>query len=77
MEVPIIKDGDFSLYESHAIMKYICASRNLEDYWYPKNIKQRAIVDQYLDWHHTKIRRGCADWVFKTLFGPKIGKIYT
>jgi len=35
------KDGyNFNLFESHAIMKYICRSRNLPDTWYPVSDKK-------------------------------------
>lgn len=29
------EDEPFNLYESHAIMKYICAHKSLDDHWYP------------------------------------------
>ena len=41
-QVPAMKDvsnGGFVLYESHAIMRYLHASRKCEDHWYPKNPK--------------------------------------
>ena len=37
-KVPAIKDesaNDLKMFESHAIMKYICQSRKLADHWYP------------------------------------------
>lgn len=37
MKVPAIKEGDFTLYESHAILRYLCNSRGLNDHWYPTN----------------------------------------
>ena len=32
-----VQDGQekMSMFESHAMMKYICASRKLDDHWYP------------------------------------------
>ena len=75
--IPAIKDGDFLLAESHAIMRYICGSRNLPSNWYPSDPKKRALVDQYLDWHHTNLRQGVAGQVFKTVFGPMMGMKYT
>lgn len=52
-KVPALKEGDFTLGESHAIMKYLHSTRELPDHWYPKDAKQRAKIDEYLDWHHT------------------------
>ena len=64
VKLPTLQDGTFNLYESGAIMRYICSSRKLPDHWYPQDLKKRAIVDQYLDWHHTNIRRGCTGWFY-------------
>ena len=55
--LPSIIDGDLKLFESHTIMRYICRSRNLADHWYPKNPKEAAPVDMYLDWHPTATRK--------------------
>ena len=49
--VPALKDGDFLLFESSTLMKYICNSRNVSDHWYPKDPKLRALVDLYVDFH--------------------------
>ncbi|KAI6652523.1 Glutathione S-transferase theta-2B-like [Oopsacas minuta] len=63
-KVPALQEGKFCLYESGAILRYICSSRQLPDHWYPKDLERRALVDQYLDWHHSTIRIGCAHWFF-------------
>jgi glutathione S-transferase len=32
------EDGQVvNMFESHAILKYLCATRNVEDHWYPKD----------------------------------------
>jgi len=31
---------DFHVYESHAIMKYICDIKKLPDHWYPTSVSQ-------------------------------------
>ena len=63
-KVPTLKEGTFSLYESGAILRYLCSSRKLPDHWYPQELKTRAKVDQYLDWHHSTIRFGSSGWFF-------------
>ena len=35
MKMPALKEEDFTMFESHAMMKYICKSRNLSEHWYP------------------------------------------
>ncbi|EWS75951.1 glutathione S-transferase, amine-terminal domain protein (macronuclear) [Tetrahymena thermophila SB210] len=74
MRVPTIKDGKFVLYESHAILKYLIASRAqyIPEHWYPKDIKERALVDQYLDWHHTNIRNA-GMYIFNYFVLPSLG----
>lgn len=57
--VPAIDDNGFVLPESHAILRYLSDTMDVVDHWYPKDPKQRAMVDRYLDWHHTGTRR-CA-----------------
>lgn len=46
-KMPAIVDGDFNLAESLAIMRYL-ADKNNSDL-YPKALKERAVVDQWLD----------------------------
>ena len=64
LKVPALQEGSFFLYESGAILRYLCSSRNLPDHWYPRDLKKRARVDQYLDWHHLNVRIGASTWFF-------------
>ena len=47
--VPCLVDGDFVLWESNSIMRYIAATQGGEGF-YPTEPKARARVDQWLDW---------------------------
>lgn len=51
-KIPAIDDDGFSMFESGAIIRYLC-DKNNSDY-YPKDLKKRAIVDQWMDFctHH-------------------------
>jgi glutathione S-transferase len=69
-KVPAIVDDGFSLSESHTIMRYLCASRKLPDHYYPNDIKQRARVDSWLDWHHTNLRQGALRLIKANIYGP-------
>lgn len=54
--MPVIHDGDFQLNESVAILRYMVAKHPVDDFWYPKDPKERARVDEYLSWTHNSIR---------------------
>jgi glutathione S-transferase len=50
-QVPCLDDGDFRLTESSAILKYLADKTNSP--LYPKDLKQRARVNQMMDWFNT------------------------
>lgn len=53
--VPVLEAGDFVLTESSAILKYLA---DLHDSaLYPKDLKQRARVNEYMDWFNTDFYR--------------------
>ena len=52
--VPVIKDGDFVLWESNAICRYLAASHGREDLL-PTDLRRRAVVEQWMDWQTTQL----------------------
>ena len=47
--VPVLVNDDVTIWESHAILRYLAAKLGPASY-YPADLKHRAIVDQWLDW---------------------------
>jgi glutathione S-transferase len=47
--VPTLEDGDFVLWESNAIMRYLCEKYGGEAL-YPSDPKTRADINRWLDW---------------------------
>ncbi|WP_321816034.1 MULTISPECIES: glutathione S-transferase [unclassified Paraburkholderia] len=54
--VPVIKDGDFVLWESNSIIRYL-AGRYDGQPLYPVDPFARARVDQWMDWQATDLNR--------------------
>jgi glutathione S-transferase len=48
--VPTLVEGDFVLWESNSIMRYLSLAHGKESAIYPHEPKQRAAVDRWLDW---------------------------
>jgi glutathione S-transferase len=52
--VPVLREGDFTMWESNAILRYIASTRGATDLL-PANAKNRAKVDQWMDWQVTEL----------------------
>jgi glutathione S-transferase len=48
--IPTLVDGDFVLWESNSIMRYLCLAYGRGTPIYPQAPKRRAAVDRWLDW---------------------------
>ncbi|MBV9564908.1 MAG: glutathione S-transferase [Bradyrhizobium sp.] len=48
--VPTLVDGDYVLWESNSIMRYLCLAYGRGTALYPEEPKHRAAVDRWLDW---------------------------
>ncbi|KAM6930859.1 glutathione S-transferase theta-1a [Xenentodon cancila] len=59
-KIPVMKDGDFILTESTAILKYLVHKCSLADHWFPADLQQQARVNEYLSWQHLNLRAHCS-----------------
>lgn len=69
-KVPALKDGDFTLTESVAILLYLTRKFKVPDHWYPQELQARARVDEYLAWQHTTLRRNCLRTLWHKIMLP-------
>ena len=66
--IPALEDPEQNLYlsESHAIMSYLCNKYEWFDF-YPEEIEKRAKVDDFLHYHHRKVKEASLAY-----FAPKV-----
>jgi len=48
--IPTLVDGEFVLWESNAIMRYLCLAYGGDTPLYPQSPQRRAAVERWLDW---------------------------
>ena len=59
--IPAIDDNGVVLWESHAILIYLCEKYGWNDLW-PDDLVARAKVNQYLHFHHRNTREVVVQW---------------
>ena len=52
--IPTLEDGDFTLWESQAICRYI-SEKYGHSPWAPESEKDQALAGQWMDWYITKL----------------------
>ena len=72
--IPALSHGDYTLWESAAMVTYISEAFNSDNQWYPKDLHQRARINSYLHWHQDNTRELIASYVrekyvYPTYFG--------
>ena len=53
--VPVIQDGDATVWESHAILRYLAARHGAGHFW-SGDPAVRAVVDGWMDWSQTSLQ---------------------
>ena len=70
-KIPAIDDDGFNLFESNAIIRYLAGKNNSP--LYPKDMKQRAEVDQWIDFGSMHVGMALSKVVYNRLFAPRRG----
>ncbi len=52
--VPVIEDGDYVLWESNVIVRYLCA-RHSSGEMYPTDLHERFDAERWMDWQQTTL----------------------
>ncbi len=55
--VPLLEDGDFVLWESNAIVRYLCARYGDTLGLYPSDLKARFNAERWMEWQQTTFNR--------------------
>ena len=56
--VPLLEIGDFTLWESNTIVRYLCARySNTEHNFYPAELEPRFDAERWMDWQQTTFNR--------------------
>ncbi|KAI5133386.1 glutathione S-transferase theta-2B-like [Manis pentadactyla] len=71
--LPTLKDGDFVLTESVAIMIYLSFKYQTAEHWYPPDLHARARIHEYLGWHADCIRGVFGVLLWTKVLAPLIG----
>lgn len=74
-QVPIIVDGDFTLWESSAIGFYLAERFAIPGNWLGRTMRERALIQQYTHFHSTMLRRGAGAFFYtrfaECIWGPR------
>jgi len=65
--IPVLKDGDFLLYESNAIIKYISDKFNILK---TGNQKKTALNNQWIDWSSSVFGLNCSTYTAHSILLP-------
>jgi glutathione S-transferase len=70
--VPAMKDGDFVLWESNAILQY-AADKHGRDSAYPKDLQTRADINRWLLWESSSWFPSCYVYLVENCVKPLLG----
>ena len=62
-KVPVLKDGDHVVWESHAILRYLAAKHGADRFW-SDDPAARSQIDQWMDWSQSTLQNDFLNGVF-------------
>ncbi|XP_030375565.1 glutathione S-transferase 1 [Scaptodrosophila lebanonensis] len=73
--VPMLEDGDKSIWDSHAICAYLVRKYGKDDSLYPKDFYRRAVVDQRLHFESGVLFQGCLRNIALPIFYQNVTEV--
>jgi glutathione S-transferase len=67
-KIPAMDDDGFTMFESNAICRYLAEKGNSPIY--PKGLKERAVVDEWLDFGSMHVSMAVSKIVYNRIFAP-------
>jgi len=67
-KIPAIDDDGFTMFESNAICRYLADKNNSPIY--PRGLKERAFVDEWLDFGSMHVNMAVSKVVYNRIFAP-------
>jgi len=67
--VPLLDEGDFVLWESNVIVRYLCA-KHAPGTLYPEPLRARADAERWMDWQQTTLNRAGRDAFIQLIRTP-------
>ena len=58
--VPVLRDGDAVIWESHTLLRYLANRFEAQDI-YPREAYARSLVERWMDWGHTALQPAFMD----------------
>jgi glutathione S-transferase len=56
--IPVLQDGDFTLWESNVIVRYLCAKHSFGHLaLYPQDIRASFDAERWMDWQQSELNR--------------------
>jgi glutathione S-transferase len=53
-QIPMMEDGDYALWESNVISRYLCAKHSPGNF-YPENLQDRFDAERWMEWQQTTV----------------------